>query len=117
MEPFLLQIYGAAGITSAAAISASAIDRFRIAPAAAFALAGGAMPWINIAMLYHSPNDTALLLGLVSIVPLFLVACLFYSSEEHSTRRNMTCAVTILGLIVGITFCVFIGGPLLLRGL
>ena len=117
MDPYLAKIYATAGIASTAAICASALNRFRNVPAGSFALAGGIVPWIIIAMLYHWPNAAALFLGLVIIGPLFLVAFVFYSYEEPTAMRNVAAAVTIVGMSAGITFSIFLGYPLLLQGL
>ena len=117
MEPFLIKIYTTAGITFATAICATTINRFRNVPAGCFALAGGTMPWVIIVMAYRWLNYTAVLLGLASIVSLFLFALFFYSYEEPGAMRNIAIGVTIVGMCAGITFGVFFGYPLLLGGL
>lgn len=114
MEPFLIKVYTSAGIALIAAICATAINRFRDVPAGCFALAGGAMPWVIIAMLYCWPNHTAIQLGLPCSVSLFLFALLFYSSEEPGATRNIAIAVAIVGMCAGMAFGGFLGYPFLL---
>lgn len=118
MEPYLVKIFSAAGITSAAAICAAAINGFRNAPAGSFACAGGIVPWLIIGTLFLFHPGSRLpapaLLGLFSIGPLFILALVFYSSEESSMSRNLSLAASGVGAGAGICFAVILGYPFLL---
>ena len=96
------------------AICAAAINRFHNLPAAAFALAGGIVPWLIIGVVFRWSHFTApTIAALFSVGPLFLLAFLFYSFEEPGATRNIAAAFTIGGMIAGIIFCGLLGFPFL----
>src|SRR4051794_37578367 len=100
MEPLLVKIYATAGIASAAAICAPAIDKFRNVPAGIFALGGGIVPWLVIAMVFQRSRFTGFpLTPPLCIGPLFVLSFLFYSFVESSATRNTAAAITVVGLL------------------
>ena len=118
MDPALTKLLVAASTASIASICATTITRFRNAPAAAFALAGGILPWFILAMLGRGFSFPRILsLGLVCIVSLFLLAIFFFSLDDPSRTRNVVVAVTVVGLCGGVYFASLLGYGLLLMGL
>jgi hypothetical protein len=116
MDIFFLKMYVAAGVASAAAVGALAIDRFRNAPANTCALGAGILPWCMMAVLFHGSNFTALLCGLSVVVSLFLFAMLFYSYNEPGTRRTLAVALATLGMGASLYLGAIVMYPFLVAG-
>lgn len=116
MDAFLLKIYVAAGVASAAAMGALVVDRFRNALASTVALAAAVMPWCTMAALFHWQNFTALLCGLSGVVSLFLFAMLFYSYDAPGMRRTLAVTLVTLGTGASIYFGVIVVYPFLVTG-
>lgn len=118
MSLYFMNIYAAAGVTSVAALCAVITNRFRNVPAGSFAIAGGVVPWLMIALLFLFDFGSRLpapaILGLFCIGPLLLVALLCYSYEESGMSRNLSVAASGVGVVSGIGFALFLGYPFLL---
>ncbi|QIF04093.1 hypothetical protein [Roseimicrobium sp. ORNL1] len=116
MDIYLIKIYVAAGVASAAAIGAMVIDRFRNAPANTVALGAALLPWCMIAALFHWPELMALLVGLSGIISLFLFAMLFYSYDAPGRRRTFAVTLATLGLGASLYFGGTVMYPFLVTG-
>ena len=114
MELAALAILGTGVIASTAAIVASTINRFRKVAAGSFALAGGVVPWLFLAMLQEwIPNFTVLWpIGIFGSGPLFLVAFFLYGLGERTPMRGVAAGASLVGMFAGIGFSAFTFGGL-----
>ena len=114
MELAALAILGTGGIASAAAIVAVAINRLRKVAAGIFALAGGIVPWLFLAMMKGWIPSSSLLsvVGIFGGGPLFLVAFFLYGLGERTPRRGFAAGASLVGMFAGIGFSVFVFGGL-----
>ena len=118
MDSALIKILTAAGVASAAAVFAPAINKFRNVPAGSCALLGAVLPWLLFAMLYRWPTSSSLaLVGLVLFVSSFLFALFFYSVEEASPTRTIALGVISVAICASIYLGVFVACGILLSGL
>jgi hypothetical protein len=113
MDTYFANTLTAAGIASGAAILATIGDGFRNILAASFAVAGGGMPWLVVALLFHWPSNIALLVALFSIAPLFLMALFFYSLGKPGFARSMAVAMMAVGVFSSLIFSALVGYPFL----
>ena len=114
MELAALAILVTGGIASAAAIVADAINRLRKVAAGIFALAGGVVPWLFLAMLHEwIPSSTLLsVIGIFGSGPLFLVAFFLYGMGEATPRRGVAAGASLVGMFAGIGYSAFVFGGL-----
>ena len=118
MDSTLIKILAAAGVSSTAAISAPAINKFRNVPAGICALLGAVLPWLLFAMPYLWPISNSLgIVGLASIASSFLFALFFYSVEEASTTRTIALGLITVAICALLYPCVLITYGILLSGL
>ena len=117
MDSTLIKILAAGGVASTAAISASAIDKFRNVPAGICALLGAVLPWLLFAMLCRWPTSSLALVGLALVASFFLFALFFYSVEEASPTRTIALGLITVAICASIYPRVLIAYGLLLSGL
>lgn len=118
MDSAFIELLVTAGAVSVASACAPIVDKFRNLPAASCAIAGGVLPWLTIAALFHWPTVTWLaLLSLVFMASSFLFAIFFYAAEESVKRRTAALAAIAVASCAAIYFDVLIGYPLLLAGI
>ena len=117
MDSALIKLLTAAGVASAAAVFAPAINKFRNVPAGSCALLGAVLPWLLFAVVHRWPISGSLaLLGLTLFVSSFLFALLFYSVEEASTARTIAIGAMTVAICASIYLCAFLAYGILLSG-
>jgi hypothetical protein len=106
MEATPLVVFGAAALTSSAAIFATVFDRFRTLSATGCALAAGIFPWLSIGILQSwLPSSTPLTsLSFVGSAPFFLFAFILYGVGKRTETRRSAAAASLIGMFLGAVF-------------
>ena len=108
MDFSTVMIFGAAGISTIAAIVAVSSDRFSKRSAGIVSLSAGAVPWLFFAM-WHDYIASSTWLSIVSIfgcAPLFLVSFFLYGTGDPNRMRGIAAGACIVGMFSGLGFSI-----------
>jgi hypothetical protein len=114
MDSATIMIYGSGGVASASAMVALAAGGFTKPAAAVFAVAGGVVPWLFIAMWSNQIPSSTLgsAVSLFGSGPLFLLAFFLYGIGAPARGRGIAAAASLVGMFAGFGFSLFLSGRL-----
>lgn len=114
MDFSTVMIFGAAGISTIAAVVAVSSNRFSKRSAGIVSLAAGAVPWLFFAM-WQNYIASSTWLSVVSIfgcAPLFLVSFFLYGTGDPTRMRGIAAGACIAGMFSGLGFSIVLANQL-----